>query len=68
MAKASAARAKSGAAGALDGIPLGIKDLFCTKDVRTTACSLFSTVSAAYESTVTAQSVGRRGGDARQAQ
>ena len=23
----------------LDGIPLGIKDMFCTKGIRTTACS-----------------------------
>ncbi len=39
MAEASDARLKSGEAGALEGIPLGIKDLFCTKGVRTTACS-----------------------------
>ena len=39
MAKASDARIAKGEAGALEGIPLGIKDLFCTKDVRTTACS-----------------------------
>jgi aspartyl-tRNA(Asn)/glutamyl-tRNA(Gln) amidotransferase subunit A len=30
-------RAAGGKVGALDGIPLGIKDLFCTKGVRTTA-------------------------------
>ena len=37
MAEASDARLKRGEGGALEGIPLGIKDLFCTKDVRTTA-------------------------------
>ncbi|HLO79290.1 MAG TPA: amidase family protein, partial [Magnetospirillum sp.] len=35
-AKASDARRAAGKAGALDGIPLGIKDLFCTKGVLTT--------------------------------
>ena len=38
MAAASDARLKKGEAGALEGIPLGIKDLFCTKGFRTTAC------------------------------
>ena len=39
MADASDARRAAGKAGKLDGAPLGIKDLYCTKDVRTTACS-----------------------------
>src|SRR4030042_1554521 len=39
MAKASDARLAKGEAGPLEGIPLGIKDLFATKGVRTTACS-----------------------------
>ena len=39
MAAASDSRLKKGEAGALEGIPLGIKDLFCTKGFRTTACS-----------------------------
>lgn len=39
---------------ALEGIPLGIKDLFCTKGVRTTACShIIDNFVPQYESTVT---------------
>ena len=42
-------------AGALEGIPLGIKDLFATKGVRTTACShILDGFTPTYESTVTA--------------
>src|ERR1700691_312627 len=54
MAKASDARIARGEGGALEGVPLGIKDLFCTKGVRTTAGSkiLFNFVPP-YESTVT---------------
>lgn len=38
----------------LDGLPLGIKDLFCTKDIQTTACSkILSGFIPPYESTVT---------------
>ena len=55
MAKASDTRIAKGEAGALEGIPLGIKDLFCTKDVRTTACShILDRFTPPYESTVTA--------------
>jgi aspartyl-tRNA(Asn)/glutamyl-tRNA(Gln) amidotransferase subunit A len=44
----------AGDARALEGIPLGIKDLFCTKGVRTTACShILDGFEPAYESTVT---------------
>src|ERR1700722_1035304 len=39
MAKASDDRLAKGEGGPLEGVPLGIKDLFCTKGVRSTACS-----------------------------
>jgi aspartyl-tRNA(Asn)/glutamyl-tRNA(Gln) amidotransferase subunit A len=56
MAKASEERLKSGQAGALEGIPLGIKDLFCTKGFRTTACSnIIGNFIPPYESTITSQ-------------
>ena len=35
MAKESDRRIAAGKAGPLEGIPIGVKDLFCTKDVRT---------------------------------
>src|SRR5690349_737652 len=55
MAKASDARLAKGEGGLLEGIPLGIKDLFCTKGVRTTACSrILDEFTPTYESTVTA--------------
>ncbi len=55
MAQSSDARLKKGEAGVLEGIPLGIKDLFCTKGVRTTACShILDGFTPTYESTVTA--------------
>ncbi len=56
MAEQSDRRIASGEAAPLEGIPIGVKDLFCTKDVRTTACShiLYNFVPA-YESTVTAR-------------
>jgi aspartyl-tRNA(Asn)/glutamyl-tRNA(Gln) amidotransferase subunit A len=54
-AKASDARRAKGAAGPLEGAPLGIKDLFCTEGVRTTACSgVLGEFTPTYESTVTA--------------
>lgn len=57
MAKDSDERLASGTSrGVLDGVPLGIKDLFCTKGVRTTAGSrMLDTFIPPYESTVTAQ-------------
>jgi aspartyl-tRNA(Asn)/glutamyl-tRNA(Gln) amidotransferase subunit A len=56
MAQASDRRIASGQAGSLEGIPLAVKDMFCTKDVRTTACShILDNFVPAYESTVTAQ-------------
>ena len=38
-AEESDQRLARGEAGALEGLPLGVKDLFCTEGVRTTACS-----------------------------
>ena len=55
MAQASDARRAQGQAGALDGAPLGIKDLFCTEGVRSTACSkILGNFQPTYESSVTA--------------
>ena len=46
----------SGGAGVLEGLPIGIKDLFCTKDVLTTAAShILDGFKPPYESTVTAK-------------
>ncbi len=55
MAKASdEKRSKKKKVGKLEGIPLGIKDLFCTKDVETTACSnILKGFIPTYESTIT---------------
>ncbi len=54
MAAASDDRRAAGNAGRLDGAPLGVKDLYCTKDVRTTACSnILGEFTPTYESTVT---------------
>jgi aspartyl-tRNA(Asn)/glutamyl-tRNA(Gln) amidotransferase subunit A len=55
MAKACDERIAKGEAKPLDGIPIAVKDMFCTKDVRTTACShILDTFVPTYESTVTA--------------
>jgi aspartyl-tRNA(Asn)/glutamyl-tRNA(Gln) amidotransferase subunit A len=55
MAEASDARLKRGEAGLLEGIPLAIKDLFCTDGVLTTAGShILDGFTPPYESTVTA--------------
>ncbi len=55
-ADASDARRAKGDAGAFDGIPVAIKDLFCTEGVRTTACShILDGFVPPYESTVTAK-------------
>jgi aspartyl-tRNA(Asn)/glutamyl-tRNA(Gln) amidotransferase subunit A len=54
MADAADKRIASGAMGALEGLPLAIKDLFCTKGVRTTAASkILGNFVPPYESTVT---------------
>lgn len=56
QAKASQAKIDAGTGGNLEGIPLGIKDLFCTKDIRTTACSnILKNFVPPYESTVTSK-------------
>ncbi len=56
MARAADARIAKGEGGPLGGIPLGIKDLFATKGVRTTACSkILGNFVPPYESTVTSQ-------------
>ncbi|MGH1349628.1 MAG: Asp-tRNA(Asn)/Glu-tRNA(Gln) amidotransferase subunit GatA [Methyloligellaceae bacterium] len=54
MAEASDGRRQKGdKTGRLEGIPLGIKDLFCTKDVETTACSkILKGFVPTYESTI----------------
>jgi aspartyl-tRNA(Asn)/glutamyl-tRNA(Gln) amidotransferase subunit A len=55
MAAASDGRLAKGEGGPLEGLPLAIKDLFCTKDVLTTACShILKDFTPTYESTVTA--------------
>ncbi len=55
MAKDSDARLAGGQGGALEGIPLGIKDLFATDGVHTQACShVLDGFKPTYESTVTA--------------
>ncbi|NDA08130.1 MAG: Asp-tRNA(Asn)/Glu-tRNA(Gln) amidotransferase GatCAB subunit A, partial [Alphaproteobacteria bacterium] len=54
MAKASDERIAAGNARPLEGIPVGVKDLFCTKGVETTACSnILNGYKPVYESTVT---------------
>jgi aspartyl-tRNA(Asn)/glutamyl-tRNA(Gln) amidotransferase subunit A len=55
MAQTSDARLARGEGGPLEGIALGIKDMFCTKDVRSTACShILDNFVPTYESTVSA--------------
>ena len=54
MAKASDAKLAKGEGGAIEGVPLGIKDLFCTEGVLTTAAShILDGFKPTYESTVT---------------
>src|SRR5947209_9714329 len=56
MARAADSQIEKGQGGPLAGIPLGIKDLFATKGVRTTACSkILDNFVPTYESTVTSQ-------------
>jgi aspartyl-tRNA(Asn)/glutamyl-tRNA(Gln) amidotransferase subunit A len=55
MAAQSDARLAKGEGGPLEGLPLAIKDLFCTEGVRTTASSrILENFVPTYESTVTA--------------
>ncbi|HWK87007.1 MAG TPA: Asp-tRNA(Asn)/Glu-tRNA(Gln) amidotransferase subunit GatA [Xanthobacteraceae bacterium] len=56
MAEESDKRIKAGDARPLEGIALGVKDLFATEGVRTTACSkILDNFVPPYESTVTSQ-------------
>jgi aspartyl-tRNA(Asn)/glutamyl-tRNA(Gln) amidotransferase subunit A len=53
-AEASERRLARGEARPLEGLPVGVKDLYCTKGVRTTACSkVLDGFTPTYESTVT---------------
>jgi aspartyl-tRNA(Asn)/glutamyl-tRNA(Gln) amidotransferase subunit A len=53
QAKVSDERLSKGDARPLEGLPLGNKDLFCTKGIRTTACSkVLDEFKPTYESTV----------------
>ena len=55
MAKASDGRLARGEGGALEGIPLGIKDLYATEGIHTQACShILDGFRPPYESTVSA--------------
>ncbi len=55
MARTADARLAKGEGWPLEGLPLGIKDLFCTEGVRTTACShILENFVPTYESTVAA--------------
>ncbi|MCE2510148.1 MAG: Asp-tRNA(Asn)/Glu-tRNA(Gln) amidotransferase subunit GatA [Alphaproteobacteria bacterium] len=55
-AKASDARLAKGEGRALEGIPVTVKDLFCTEGIRTTAASrILDRFVPPYESTVTAK-------------
>jgi aspartyl-tRNA(Asn)/glutamyl-tRNA(Gln) amidotransferase subunit A len=59
QAKASDERRAKGEAGAMEGLPLAIKDLYCTKGVRTTAAShILENFVPTYESTVTTKLFG----------
>ncbi|NCF79445.1 MAG: Asp-tRNA(Asn)/Glu-tRNA(Gln) amidotransferase subunit GatA [Alphaproteobacteria bacterium] len=54
MAAESDAKIAAGEARPLEGLPIGVKDLFCTNGVRTTACSnILGDFTPPYESTVT---------------
>ncbi|MDC1087186.1 Asp-tRNA(Asn)/Glu-tRNA(Gln) amidotransferase subunit GatA [Alphaproteobacteria bacterium] len=54
MAKKSDKKISQGIAGPLEGIPIGVKDMFCTKDIKTTASSkILENFYPTYESTVT---------------
>jgi aspartyl-tRNA(Asn)/glutamyl-tRNA(Gln) amidotransferase subunit A len=56
MAAEADGRLQRGEARPLDGIPIAVKDMFCTADVRTTASShILENFVPTYESTVTAQ-------------
>lgn len=49
-------RAEQKPIGLMDGLPVGVKDLFCTKDVSSTSCShILDGFKPRYESTVTSK-------------
>ena len=55
MAADADKRIAGGTSGLLEGLPIGVKDLFCTKGVSSTACSnILRGFTPPYESTVTA--------------
>jgi aspartyl-tRNA(Asn)/glutamyl-tRNA(Gln) amidotransferase subunit A len=55
MAAASDKRLAGGDAGAMEGVPIGVKDLYCTNGVHSQACShILDGFRPTYESTVTA--------------
>jgi len=55
MAAKSDEKIADGTAGILEGVPIGVKDLFCTKGFASTACSdILKGFIPTYESTVTA--------------
>src|SRR5690606_2045548 len=54
MASASDAKIAAGEGGIIEGVPIGVKDLFCTRGVLTTAAShILDGFKPQYESTVT---------------
>ena len=56
MAAKSDAAFANGKAGALEGLPIGVKDMFATSGIATTACSaILKNFVPPYESTVTSQ-------------
>ena len=56
MAKASDAKRAKGEAGKMEGLPIAVKDLFCTEGVQTTAAShILEGFKPEYESTVTSK-------------
>lgn len=62
MAAESDARLAKGEGGLIEGLPVGVKDLFCTAGYASTACShILSGFTPTYESTVTAN-MWREGG------
>jgi len=53
QAQESDKRRKEGKVGKMEGIPVGVKDLFCTKGVKSTSCShILDGFTPTYESTV----------------
>ena len=55
MASDADKRIAAGQGGVLEGLPIGVKDMFCTNGVTSTACSqILDGFTPVYESTVTA--------------